>query len=45
MCNLVLYKTTDISREYLPAEDISKLEQGMYVFGEGKLNSIIEDFE
>lgn len=43
--NLVLYKTTDISREYLPAEDISKLEQGMYVFGEGKLNSIIEDFE
>lgn len=43
--NLVLYKTTDISRDYLPAEDISKLEQGMYVFGEGKLNSIIEDFE
>ena len=43
--NLVLYKTTDISRDYLPAEDISKLEQGMYIFGEGKLNSIIEDFE
>lgn len=43
--NLVLYKTTDISRDYLPAEDIAKLEQGMYVFGEGKLNSIIEDFE
>ena len=43
--NLVLYKTTDISRDYLPAEDIAKLEQGMYVFGEGKLKSIIEDFE
>ena len=43
--NLVLYETTDISREYLPEEDIKKLEEGVYVFGEGKLNSVLEDFE
>lgn len=43
--NLVVYETTDISREYLPEEDIKKLEEGIYVFGEGKLNSILEDFE
>ena len=43
--NLVVYETTDISREYLPEEDIKKLEEGIYVFGEGKLNSVLEDFE
>lgn len=43
--NLVLYKTTDISRDYLPQDDISKLEKGIYVFGAGKLNSVLEDFE
>lgn len=43
--NLVVYGTTDISREYLPEEDIKKLEEGIYVFGEGKLNSVLEDFE
>ena len=42
--NLVVYETTDISREYLPEEDIKKLEEGIYVFGEGKLNSVLEDF-
>ena len=43
--NLVVYETTDISRKYLPEEDIKKLEEGIYVFGEGKLNSVLEDFE
>ena len=43
--NLVLYETTDISKEYLTEEDIKKLEEGFYVFGEGKLNSVLEDFE
>lgn len=43
--NLVVYETTDISREYLPEEDIKKLEEGIYVFGEGMLNSVLEDFE
>ena len=43
--NLVVYETTDISREYLPEEDIKKLEEGIYVFGKGKLNSVLEDFE
>lgn len=40
-----LYKTTEISKEYLPAEDIEKLEEGLYVYGEGKINASLEDFE
>lgn len=40
-----LYRETDITREYLPAEDIEKLEEGMYVYGEGKINATLEDFE
>ena len=43
--NLVVYETTDISREYLPEEGKKKLEEGIYVFGKGKLNSVLEDFE
>lgn len=43
--NLIEYKKTDISREYLPQEDIQKLEEGISVFGEGKLSSVLEDFE
>ena len=43
--SLTLFKNTDISREYLTKEDIEKLENGFYVYGIGKLNSIIEDFE
>lgn len=42
---LTLYKETDIPREYLTDEDIETLEEGVYVFGKGKLNSAIEDFE
>jgi hypothetical protein len=43
--NLELYRTTDISKEYLTQNDIKTLENGYYVFGEGKLNSVLEDFE
>ena len=43
--SLTLYKETDISREYLTKDDIEKLEEGFYVYGIGKLNSVIEDFE
>lgn len=39
------YKKTDISRDYLPEEDIDSLEEGITVFGEGKLSSALEDFE
>lgn len=40
-----LYKETEISREYLPLEDIDELEDGMYIYGEGKINATLEDFE
>lgn len=43
--NMELYKQTDIFREYLPIEDIQKLEQGIAVFGKGKISSILEDYE
>lgn len=39
------YKKTDISRDYLTAEDIQNLEKGIPVYGEGKLSSALEDFE
>ena len=43
--NTALYLTTDISIEYLPEEDIKKLEDGIEVYGKDRLNSAIEDFE
>lgn len=43
--SLSLYRETDISKEYLTAEDISSLESGILIYGTGKLNSVIEDFE
>lgn len=39
------YQETDISREYLPEEDVKQLEEGIYVYGSGKINSVIEDYE
>ena len=39
------YKETDIVKEYLTEEDIEKLTQGITVYGEGKLSSVLEDFE
>lgn len=43
--SFALYKETEISREYLPKEDIEDLEEGMYIYGEGKINATLEDFE
>ena len=42
---LRMYKNTEISKEYLTPEDIETLENGIMIYGTGKLNSIIEDFE
>ena len=39
------YKHTEIARDYLPEEDIENLEEGISVFGEGRLSSVLEDFE
>ena len=43
--DLELYKSTNISKKYLTSADISNLNEGIYVFGSGNLNSAIEDFE
>lgn len=43
--NIELYKTTNISKQYLTSTDIDNLENGIYVYGTGNLNSAIEDFE
>lgn len=40
-----VYKQTDITTEYLPEEDIEKLEEGIYVYGEAALNSALESYE
>lgn len=40
-----LYKSTNISKDYLTNIDIEKLEEGIYVYGISNLNSAIEDFE
>lgn len=42
---LIEYRKTDISRDYLPEEDIANLEEGIPVYGEGKLSSALEDYE
>lgn len=39
------YKETDIVKEYLTEKDIQKLTEGITVYGEGKLSSVLEDFE
>lgn len=39
------YKETDIVKEYLTDKDIEKLKEGITVYGEGKLSSVLEDFE
>ena len=43
--NKVLYKKTDVSKNYLTEEDIKKLEEGIKVYGKDILSSVIEDFE
>lgn len=39
------YKETDIAKDYLTEEDVESLEEGISVFGEGKLSSVLEDYE
>lgn len=39
------YRETDIVKEYLTQSDIEKLIEGITVYGEGKLSSVLEDFE
>ena len=41
----ILYKKTDISTEYLSAEDLENLEIGIEVTGSKELNQLLEDFE
>lgn len=40
-----LYKATEISRDFLAPSDVQKLEEGIMVYGLGKVNSILEDYE
>ena len=40
-----LYKDTNISTEYLTEKDKDELENGIYVYGKDKLNSVLEDYE
>jgi hypothetical protein len=40
-----LYKSTNISTDYLTSEDIQNLEEGITVYGISNLNSALEDFE
>lgn len=40
-----LYKETDICKDYLTNEDISNLQNGIYIYGKENINSVIEDFE
>lgn len=40
-----LLKTTNITREYLTDTDIVNLEEGIFIYGKGNLNSALEDFE
>lgn len=39
------YQKTDIARDYLPQEDIENLEEGITVYGQGKLSAVLEDYE
>lgn len=40
-----LYETTEISKDFLPDSDVEKLEEGIVVYGIGKVNAMLEDFE
>lgn len=40
-----LYETTEISKDFLPPEDVANLEEGIVVYGIGKVNAILEDYE
>ena len=40
-----LFETTEIKKDFLPANDIENLEEGIVVYGIRKVNSILEDYE
>ena len=40
-----LYRTTDISSEYLTETDLLNMQDGLDIYGKEELNQIIEDFE
>lgn len=40
-----LYQSTQISKDFLDPSDVEKLEEGIMVYGLGKVNSILEDYE
>lgn len=40
-----LQELTGIATQYLPQEDIEKLEEGIFVYGLQELNTILEDYE
>lgn len=41
----ILKEETSISTEYLTATDLIKIKEGIKVYGQEQLNSVIEDFE
>ena len=43
--NETLYETTEIPTEYLPEEDLEKIQNGMKIYTEKELNKTLEDFE
>ena len=43
--SLILHEKTEIALKYLSDEDISKLENGIYLYGKENLNAYIENFE
>jgi type III secretory pathway component EscV len=43
--NKQLFKTTEISTEFLTETDLIKIENGFEVYGKEALNQILEDFE
>ena len=40
-----LYETTEIKKDFLPESDVEDLEEGIVVYGIGKVNSLLEDYE
>jgi hypothetical protein len=40
-----LYRQTNINKDYLTKEDVEKLDNGIYVYGRDRVNSLIEDYE
>lgn len=40
-----LKEETNITTEYLPEEDLKKIKEGIKIYGQEGLNSLIEDFE